>query len=51
MALDRAHRRLFIPAYGKGGYRAFQLDENRLPADYSAIYVIGRESIYGLIQD
>ena len=47
MALDRAHNRLFIPAYGNGGYRAFQLDEDGLPADRSAMYVIGRESIYG----
>ena len=47
MALDRAHNRLFIPAYGNGGYRAFRLDEDGLPADRSAMYVIGRESIYG----
>ena len=47
MALDRVHNRLFIPAYGNGGYRAFQLREDGLPADRSAMYVIGRESIYG----
>ncbi len=47
MALDRVNRRLFIPAYGNGGYRAFQLDENGLPTERSAMYVIGRENIYG----
>lgn len=47
MALDRVNHRIFIPAYGNGGFRAFQLDDDGLPVDRAAMYVIGRESLYG----
>ena len=47
MALDSAHDLLFIPAYGNGGFRAFQLDERGLPVDRQARFITSRESIYG----
>ena len=47
MALDSAHDLLFIPAYGNGGFRAFQLDEQGVPVDRQARFITSRESIYG----
>jgi len=47
VALDSAHDLLFIPAFGNGGFRAFQLDERGLPVDRQARFITSRESIYG----
>lgn len=47
MALDSANDLLYIPAYGNGGFRAFQLNEQGLPVDRRARFVTSRESLFG----
>ena len=38
---------MFIPAYGNGGYRAFQLNDDGLPLSRAAQFIMSRKSIYG----
>lgn len=47
MALDSANDLLYIPAYGNGGFRAFQLNEQGLPVDRQARFITSRESLFG----
>lgn len=47
MALDSANNQLYIPAYGNGGFRAFQLDAEGLPKDRQADFITSRKSIFG----
>ncbi len=47
MALDSANELLFIPAYGNGGFRAFQLNPQGLPVDRQARFITSRESLFG----
>ena len=47
MALDSANDLMFIPAYGNGGFRAFQLDADGLPVDRQARFITSRESLFG----
>ena len=47
MALDSANNQLYIPAYGNGGFRAFQLDADGLPEDRQADFITSRKSIFG----
>ena len=47
MALDRVNNQLFVPAYGNGGFRAFQLNEEGVPEDRRARFITSRESLIG----
>ena len=47
MALDSANDLMFVPAYGNGGFRAFQLDEQGLPVDRQARFIASRENLFG----
>ena len=47
MALDSVNKQLFIPAYGNGGFRAFQLTAEGLPQDRRARFVTSRQSLLG----
>ncbi len=47
MARDSANNQLYIPAYGNGGFRAFQLDAEGLPRDRQADFITSRKSIFG----
>ena len=47
MALDSANDLLYIPAYGNGGFRAFQLNDQGLPVDRQARFITSRESLFG----
>ena len=47
MALDRVNNQLFVPAYGNGGFRAFQLTDDGLPEDRRARFITSRESLIG----
>lgn len=47
MALDRVNNQLFVPAYGNGGFRAFQLTEDGVPEDRRARFITSRESLIG----
>ncbi len=47
MALDRVNNQFLVPAYGNGGFRAFQLNEEGVPVDRRARFITSRESIYG----
>ncbi len=47
MALDRVNNQLFVPAYGNGGFRAFQLNDEGVPEDRRARFITSRESLIG----
>ena len=47
MALDRVNNQVFIPAFGNGGFRAFQLNDEGLPEDRHARFVTSRRSLLG----
>ncbi len=47
MALDSVNNQVLVPAYGNGGYRAFQLNADGLPADRQARFVTSRRSLLG----
>ena len=47
MALDSVNDRMFIPAYGNGGYRGYMLNQDGTARDRSSGVIISRESIYG----
>lgn len=47
MALDRVNNQVFVPAYGNGGFRAFQLNEDGLLEDRRARFITSRENLIG----
>ncbi|WP_428098300.1 hypothetical protein [Candidatus Rariloculus sp.] len=47
MALDRVNNQLFVPAYGNGGFRAFQLTDDGLLEDRRARFITSRTSLIG----